>query len=261
MAPADPPDECLVVDVGGPVAHFRKVGGNSTRQTYHAIPRTTVAGLFAAVLGLGRDTYYDTFGRGVSAVGIVPQTELRTMSLPRSELSTAPKNLSDIGEPFEDDTGIVTVNPRSLQSRQRNPYEILREVTYRIYLQLDDQQTYEELAATLEAGQSVYTPSLGLSECLATVTFRGRHELEQTSNRAVDSVLPDDDSRVRPVAGVTFLRERVPTFMEAVDSGGRRTTAFTTYTMRQDGGAFDVGDDVPVGTPVSDELDDRVVFH
>jgi CRISPR-associated protein Cas5h len=225
------------------------------------IPRTTVAGLFAAVLGRGRDSYYQTFGEGVSAVATVPQTDLRTISLPRSELSTAPKNLADIGTPFDDQTGIVTVTGESLQSRQRNPYEVLRNVSYRICLWLDDDATYEELVSSLDAGRAVYTPSLGLSECLATLTFRGCVELTSSRGGAVDSMLPDDRSRVQPASGVQYVRERVPVFMERVDDGGRRTTAFTTYTFRRDGGAFDVDDDIPVAEPVSSELDDRIVFH
>jgi CRISPR-associated protein Cas5h len=261
MAPVDPPDECLVVDIGGPLAHFRKIGGNSTRQTYHAIPRTTAAGLFAAILGRGRDTYYGTFGRGASAMAIIPQTPLRTMSIPRSELNTAPKDLDDIGAPFDDETGIVTVTGESLQSRQRNPYEMLRDISYRIYVWLEDEATFEELATRLANGQSVYTPSLGLSECLARVTYRGRHTVTPSDDQTIDSVLPDDNSRVQPASGVTYLRERVPTFMEAIESGGRRTTAFTTYTMPQDGSAFDVGSDIPVAEPESRTLDDRVVFH
>lgn len=264
MTPIEPPERCLVADISGPFAHFRRVGGNSTRQTYHVIPRTTAAGLFAAILGLGRDTYYQEFGPGESAMAIVPQTSLETMSLPRSELSTAPEspeNISDLGKEFGDDVGIVTINKESLQSRQRNPYEMLRDVSYRIYLWLADTDLYETLHEYLVEGRSVYTPALGLSECLASIEFQGELTMQQVDTQIVDSVLPDDQCRVQPESGISHLRERVPLFMERTENGGRHTTAFTTYTTRRDGGRLKITDDMPVATPTDSKLDDHVIFH
>ncbi len=264
MTPTDPPERCLVTDISGPFAHFRRVGGNSTRQTYHVIPRTAAAGLFAAILGLERDGYYQEFGAEQSAMAIVPQTQLETMSLPRSELSTspgAPKDIADLGDEFDDEVGIVTVNKESLQSRQRNPYEMLRNVSYRIYLWLSDTGLYDSLHTFLEEGRSVYTPSLGLSECLASVEFQGEVSMQEVDTRTVDSVVPDQRCRVQPESGVSHLRERVPCFMECVETGGRRTTHFTTYTTRRDGGSLTITADLPVAAPTDASLDDRVIFH
>jgi CRISPR-associated protein Cas5h len=228
------------------------------------IPRTTAAGLFAAILGLERDSYYQKFGEQTSVMAIVPQTSLTTMSLPRSELSTAPsapKNLDDIGAPGDTNLGIVTINRESMQSRQRNPYEMLRKVSYRIYVSLGDQELYEKLRMLLSEGRSVYTPALGLSECLASIEFQGEVSMETTDVETIDSILPDDRSRVQPTPQVTYVRERVPQFMERVDDGGRRTTDFVTYTLRRDGGPIDVSDEIPVAEATDSNLDDRVVFH
>ena len=46
------PDRCLSLTVRGPWGHFRRIEGNVVKQTYRIIPRTTVAGLLAAVLGI-----------------------------------------------------------------------------------------------------------------------------------------------------------------------------------------------------------------
>ena len=48
------PDRCLSFTVSGPWGHFRRVEGNIVKQTYQVIPRTTVAGLVAAMLGIDR---------------------------------------------------------------------------------------------------------------------------------------------------------------------------------------------------------------
>ncbi len=43
--------ECLSFTVEGPWAHFRRIDATTEKLTYRVIPRTTVAGLIAAVLG------------------------------------------------------------------------------------------------------------------------------------------------------------------------------------------------------------------
>jgi len=55
------PKRCLSFTIRGPWGHFRRIEGNIVKQTYRIIPRTTVAGLLAAVVGIERDGYYDLF--------------------------------------------------------------------------------------------------------------------------------------------------------------------------------------------------------
>lgn len=52
------PNRCLSFTVRGPWGHFRRVEGNIVKQTYRIIPRTTVAGLIAGMLGIERDGYW-----------------------------------------------------------------------------------------------------------------------------------------------------------------------------------------------------------
>jgi len=90
------PERCLSATVRGPWGHFRRVEGNVVKQTYRIPPRTTVAGLFAAVLGIGRDDYYGLFGPGRSAVAVEPTREVRTLNMPVNALSTAAENLQSL---------------------------------------------------------------------------------------------------------------------------------------------------------------------
>ena len=48
--------ECLSFTVEGPWAHFRRIDATTEKLTYRVMPRTTVAGLLAAVLGEPRDS-------------------------------------------------------------------------------------------------------------------------------------------------------------------------------------------------------------
>lgn len=232
------PDRCLSVTVRGPWAHFRRIEGNIVKQTYRVMPRTTVSGLLAAVLGLDRDSYYDVFAAGESAVAIEPVSELRTVNMPMNTLSTddgAMHSLNSHGK-----LSVKLPDPSKL--RQQHNYEVLVDPAYRLDVWLADDEQFEELRETLAAGKSHYVPSLGLSEHLAELEFHGTFDVEATSTGgvvAIDSAVPDAVDDVVPDADARCQVEQSPAFM-ARDPGGRTTTAFTSYAYNPDGGMLRV---------------------
>lgn len=234
------PARCLSLTVRGPWGHFRRVEGNVVKQTYRIIPRTTVSGLLAAVLGLGRDEYYDVFGPESSAIAIQPAAELRTVNMPMNTLSTAKSDLESLNP-----RGKISVRlPDPSKLRQQHNYEVLVEPAYRIDVALDDEETYRTLREYLDAGRSHYVPSLGLSEYLAEITYHGEFTVEDGPSDervSVDSAVPDAVDDVVMGQGTRFQVERSPAFM-TTDPGGRTTTAFTTYTYNPDADPLDVQD-------------------
>jgi len=244
MTDTDLPERCLSVRLSGPWGHFRRVEGNTVKTTYRIIPRTTVAGLLAAVLGIERDGYYQLFGPGASAIAVEPQAELRTMNLPVNNLTTSTEGLKGVNT-----RGKVSVYyPDPTQDRQRTNYEVLVDPVYRIDVWLDDDEMYERLQRHLEAGKSHYPPSLGLSEYLADIEYLGEHEVTPVGKSgplAVDSAVPDADGVV-PEAGVSYGTERSPGFMERTtgngELAGRRTTSYLTYTYNPEGESVTVAD-------------------
>ncbi|WP_058365095.1 type I-B CRISPR-associated protein Cas5b [Haloparvum sedimenti] len=217
--------ECLSFELRGPWGHFRRVEGNIVKQTYRVPPRTTVAGIVAAILGLDRDSYYDAFGPDRSAVAVEPLTELRTMNLPQNTLSTAKEHMKTV--PTRGHARISMPDPTEL--RQQHNYEVLVDPAYRIDLRLADEALFDDLRGHLESGTSHYPPSLGLSEHLAEVEYLGTHDVQpcETGDVAVESTVVEavDDIELRPGSPVRV--ERSPGFM-ALDDGGRTTTGFTT---------------------------------
>lgn len=235
---ADPPESVLSFEVSGPWAHFRRIEGNVVKQTYRTIPRTTVAGLVAAVLGLGRDEYYDLFALGKSAVAIEPLSKLRTMRMPMNTLSTAEEDITSVPKRGRK---LRIGLPNPAKPRQQHNYEVLVEPAYRIDLRLASDQANEQLRKTLAAGESHYVPSLGLSEHLANVTYLGEHDVEPHSSGEVivDSVVPERVDSIVPNRDTRYELEQWPAFMEA-DSGGRTTTGFASVAYSPDGDALTV---------------------
>jgi CRISPR-associated protein Cas5h len=229
---ADIGNRCLSFEVRGPWAHFRRVEGNIVKQTYRLIPRTTVAGLVAAMLGLGRDSYYDAFARNSSKVAIEPIEQLRTMNLPQNTLSTAKEHLTTV--PSRGHARISFPDPTEL--RQQHNYEVLVEPAYRIDLQLANGGLYRTLRQHLEDGTSHYVPSLGLSEHLAEVEYLGEFDVEPNSpseKTHVDSAVVERVDSVELERDVGCRVERSPGYMEATN-GGRTTTGFVSYAFSPD---------------------------
>lgn len=236
-------ERCLSFTVSGPWAHFRRIDGNTVKATYRLPPRTTVAGLLAAVVGRDRDSYYETFERGRSGVAIQPLSPFRSINLPENSLTTSSEGLKSVNA-----RGKVTIRyPDPTKDRQRSNYEVLVDPAYRIDVWTADEEFYETLRERLENGESHYAPSLGLSEHLAEIDYHGEFAVETVDADgpvAVDSAVPDADG-VLPDPDVSFGTERSPGYMERTtqpgEFPGRRTTGFLTHAYPLADGASDDG--------------------
>lgn len=216
--------ECLSFTAEGPWAHFRRIDTTTEKLTYRVMPRTTVAGLIAAILGEPRNSYYDTFAKDASAIAISPQCELQTQSIPQLTLPTTKGNIKTA----EGVSGKTVIDPEEIASqRKRRTFEYIVDPAYRIDLVLNDEETKERLWEFLDTGRATYTPFLGKSECLATITDVSRSTVEADGDpEAVDSTVPEE--YVIPEPGAPLRMERTPAYMTASEAG-RKTTGFVSY--------------------------------
>ena len=228
------PDTCLSLTVRSTWGHFKRVGRSVTKQTYRIPPRTTVAGMLAAIVGSDRDSYYDVFASDNSAIAITPLTDIRTLNIPTTGLGTDPDqsvtrtagSRRSYALTYQDTTG----------DRQLHAYEVLADPAYRIDVAVEDSDFYETLRDRLRSGESHYAPSLGKSEYLCTIedveVDVTPSAIEKAAKHEVDSVAPISLSEAIPQSGVTYGIEQSPAVMEATP-GGRRTTRFDDYVYTQ----------------------------
>jgi CRISPR-associated protein Cas5h len=216
--------ECLSFTIEGPWAHFRRIDTTTEKLTYRVMPRTTVAGLIAAILGEPRDSYYETFAKDASAIAISPQCDLETQSIPQLTLPTTEGDIKTA----DGVSGKTVVDPEEIASqRKRRTFEYVVDASYRIDLVLDDEETKERLWEFLETGRTTYTPFLGKSECLATIMDVSRSTVEPGGDtNAIESTVPEE--YVVPEPGAPLRMERTPAYMTANETG-RKTTGFVSY--------------------------------
>lgn len=229
------PNRCLSLTVESDWGHFRRIDRTVTKQTYRIPPRTTVAGMLAAIAGVNRDGYYDTFAESTSAVAIEPVQEPRTVMQPSLGLGTNPDETMDSAGGTGQKTVKVTF-PDSTDNRQMHSYEVLVNPAYRIDVAVEDAEFYAALKAQLERGTSYYPPSMGLSEYIAWIEYHGECDVEPvdaSDSITVQSAVPDGIEETVPTAGTSYSIERVPGFMEATDHG-RRTTGYVDYALAPD---------------------------
>lgn len=224
------PEYCLSFTVRSSWAHFKRVGRTVTKQTYRIPPRTTVAGMLAAVVGCDRDTYYDVFAGDRSAMAITPLADLRTVNIPTTGLGTDPDQA--VTKTAGSRRSYALTYQVTEGDRQLHSYEVIVDPAYRIDVAVEDAEFYEILRDRLSSGESYYPPSLGKSEYLCTIedvaVDVAPSEAAATDTPEIDSVVPISLSDTVPQPGVTYGVERSPAVMEAT-AGGRKTTRFDDY--------------------------------
>jgi CRISPR-associated protein Cas5h len=253
------PDTCLSLTVRSTWGHFKRVGRSVTKQTYRIPPRTTVAGMLAAIVGSDRDSYYDVFAEDTSAIAVTSLSDIRTMNVPTTGLGTDPKQ-SVTGTVGSRRKKYSLTYQRTEGDRQIHAYEVLTDPAYRIDVALEDEEFYRRLRELLDSGESHYVPSLGKSEYLCTIenvnTDPRLSRVAEADRYDIDSVVPVSLSAATPQPGVTYGIERSPGVMERTP-GGRRTTRFDDYVYTRTADAtVRVSSDAGV-TPV--EIDGRTV--
>lgn len=153
-------DRAIVFDIWGKYAHFKKIYVTTSALSY-AIPfKTSIYGVVGAILGFENsgNAYLSHFKEGVCQIGI---QILNPIQFQRINI-----NLSPTPGPIKD-------------NRKPTMMEFVTEPHYRIYFHHTDELLMTNLKESLEKKQSVFTPVLGLANCLANFKYIGESRLKQ----------------------------------------------------------------------------------
>ncbi len=222
----------LVFDAWGDYAHYRKIYTTTSPLTYSIPTKTSLAGLIGAIIGLEKDSYHDLFNqRGFKvAVRLLNPVEKTTMNI----------NLTD------------TKYPNAIRDGRRTqiPFEFLRNPRYRIYVSIEDSDTYHRLKQALSSEHTHFTPCLGLSECIASIKFVGEYAAKPKKVKAETHIVAAVDTRKNNILFQPkkhYCREKMPLQMD----GSRQVLEFGDIAFETHGGGmritsgeyFEVGDE------------------
>ena len=149
-----PPEKFLVFDAESDYAHFRNYTTTSPL-TYPFPPRTTLAGLVAAIQGLPRDSYHGIFQRQTSRIAVQLMQPLRKVTIKQNIIKTNANLYLEKG------------------IRKQVLYEYVRAPKYRVYVWHSDPAFFSDLCTNVSEHTPYFTPYLGVAHCLADVSFVG----------------------------------------------------------------------------------------
>lgn len=221
--------EAFRLQLRGDWAHFRKPFTTSAPLTYKAPPRTALAGLFGAVLGLGRsgeDNYHDVLAPENVRFGVSVDEHPETRPLNRNRFK--------IKGDTENMVRLKTA-PESI-TRKQVTHEYVTNPAYTVWVVPENDELAERFRPVLEDERSHFTPYLGTNECLASYRFDGRTELNEQNGGPVDTLVPVEDRNFVLEQGCHYRRENMPTLMET----GRKNTRFREFIFDMDGDPIEV---------------------
>lgn len=178
-------NKIIAFDIWGDYAYFRRGYTSTSTITYPFPSRTTISGLISGIVGLEKDSYHEIFNEKNSKIGLRILNPIKKININLNYINTKEGFLlSDIKK-----------NPRvQVQA------EFLKDVKYRIFISLNNKQLMEELYYNLSEHKSVFTPCLGISECVADfkLAYEDMFDLTLISEKDVyiDSIILKNSSNL-----------------------------------------------------------------
>lgn len=172
--------KCLVFDIYGEYGHFRKFYTTSSPLTFSVPPRTSIAGLIGALIGLEKEEYIKYFTKDKSKIAIQILNPVN-----KSRLSI---NLINTKECYNKTHNKIKEN----KGRTQVTMELLKNPSFRIYFSHEDENIYNKVKEFLEGGKNYYTLSMGLSEFIAQHKYVGEIDIKEEANNElvyIDTVI------------------------------------------------------------------------
>ncbi len=199
-------EKLLAFDVWGDYAYFRRGYTTTSTISFPFPSRTTVAGLISSILGFERDSYYDVFNQQNSKIGLRILNPIKKVRFNLNYINTK------VGFYLQD------INQKQ-GLRTQVQAEFLKNPKFRIFVSLEDNKIMGDLFDLLYNHQSIYTPYLGISECLANFKLVGDDfftlHKKYGENIQMDSVLLKDKSNILIEPGKKYGLVKSPGFMNS----------------------------------------------
>ena len=213
--------DVVVFDVWGDYAYFRRGYTTTSTISYPFPSRTTIAGFVAGILGYPRDSYYDLFNEENSLIGLKIINPIKKTRLNLNYINTKESmHLFEI---------------KGNGKRTQIPAEFLKDVKYRFYISLTDKKLMNKLYSLLKEHKSIYTPYLGITECLCNFELAGdglySPDVLTGENIDIDSVLIKNDINIQIEKDKKYGVVKSPGFMNE----DRSVKSFLEYYYESNG--------------------------
>ena len=155
-------DKVVVFEASGAFAHFKRFYTTSSPTSYALPPRTALQGMTGAILGYAREEYLQRLEALQVAVSL--RAPIRRIRFGTNWIDTKSSYGSQPQSRWQ-----ITADAKHKRLPIR--VEFLKDVCYRIYVNHPEVALLDTLESMLQNNRAVYTPCLGLSECIAELSY------------------------------------------------------------------------------------------
>ena len=177
-------DKVLTFDIWGDYGYFRRGYTTTSTISYPLPSRTTIAGLISAILGLDRDSYYEIFNKENSKIGLRILNPIEKVRFNLNYINTK--------------EGFILRDIKGQGKRSQVQAEFVKNPKYRIYISLNDDDLMFNLYNLLLNHKSIYTPYLGISECIANFKLNSLDFIKLNEKKGeniyINSIIPKKET-------------------------------------------------------------------
>ena len=188
----------LIFDIWGDFGHFKKFYTTSSPLTFSVPPPTAIYGILGAILGLSKNDYLNHInGRTTkAAIQILKPVKKTRITL----------NLID------------TKNSGSfhlIKSRTQIKTEFLKNPAYRLFVNMENDNLFDQLITKVKNKENHYTVSLGLANLLANFRFVDLLSAIplKSSNKVETTILAENIDEIEIKEGKKYFKEKLPVDM------------------------------------------------
>lgn len=205
-------DKVVVFEASGAFAHFKRFYTTSSPTSYALPPRTALQGMIGAILGYSREDYLQRLEALQVAVSL--QAPAKRIRFGTNWIDT---KSSYGGRPLTR----WQITADSKHKRLPTRVEFLKDVRYRIYVNHPDVELLYTLESMLQNNWAVYTPCLGLSECIAELSYlrtnritgKTTGEVREHVSAVPSELLVSNGFSLSDNMGAQIFKERLPSVM------------------------------------------------
>lgn len=197
-------DRIVIFDLRGTYGHYRKNYSPVSPVTFPCPTPTAMIGTIAGITGLQKREYLATFASGKWKLGISLRNRVQKYRAAINLINTKldPK----------------TFRPKGKSPRIQIPFEFLKDAAFRVYFWHETQELFDRITDQLKSETTVYTPSLGLAQCIGEVDYVGTAltKLKEANGKPleIESVVPlSDDAQICYEKSKRYQRFTVPVSM------------------------------------------------
>ena len=185
----------LSFDIWGEFGHFKKFYTTSSPLSFSVPPPTAIYGILGAILGLSKNDYlYHINGRTTKlAIQILKPIKKTRMTL----------NLID------------TKNSGSfhlIKSRTQIKTEFLKQPDFRLFINMADENLFNQLITKVKNNENHYTVSLGPANLLANFSYvnLAYAEFIEISDSVDSTILSENIEEIDVKEGRKYFKEKLP---------------------------------------------------